>query len=232
MSTSDRPVLLLFDVNETLLDLAPLKAAISAVLPGPDSPVLWFTAMLQHAAMMSLAGRHAPLPQIGSAVLRMLAEGRGIALNEEQAEAALHPLTRLAPHHDVAPGLERLRAAGYRMAALSNSSGAALRAQLSYAGLDRLFDAQYSVEEVGVYKPHPDVYLHAVRAMGTLPGDAMLVAAHGWDVAGAAWAGLRSAFVRRPGQAPFPLAPPPDYLVPDLEALADVLGAEPARIQA
>lgn len=222
---SSRPTLLLFDVNETLLDLAPLQASIRTVLPGAESPRLWFTTMLHYSTAMSLAGRHAPLPEIGAAALRMLAEGRGIQLSQQQAESAIRPITRLPAHPDVAPALARLRAAGLRLAALSNSTGGGLRAQLDYAGLAHCFDAQFSVEDVGVYKPHPDVYRHAARRMRIEPDAAMLVAAHGWDVGGAGWAGLQTAFVRRPGQAPFPLAEPPGLVVADIGELADRLGA-------
>lgn len=220
-----RPALLLFDVNQTLLDLAPLQASIRTVLPGAGSLALWFTATLQHAMAMSLAGKHAPLPEIGAAVLRMLAEGRGIKLSQQAAVAVLRPLTRLPAHPDVVPALARLRAAGVRMAALSNSTTAGLRAQLDYAGLARYLDAAFSVEEAGVYKPHPRVYLQAVSRMRVAPEQTMLVAAHGWDVAGAAWAGLQCAFVSRDGERPFPLAPTPTLEVPDLLALARLLGA-------
>ena len=219
-----RPALLLFDVNETLLDLTPLQASIRRVLPGADNPKLWFTTMLHYATAMSLAGQHASLPEIGAAALRMLAEGRGINLSEQQAQTAIAPITRLPAYPDVAPALARLRAAGFRLAALSNSTTTGLRSQLDYAGLAPYFDAQFSVEEAGVYKPHPSVYLRAARRMRVEPGEAMLVAAHGWDVAGAGWAGLRNAFVRRNEQAPFPMAEPPELLVADIGELADRLG--------
>ena len=219
----DRPALLLFDINETLLDLAPLRTSIERILPGAAE--LWFTTMLQYATAMNLAGRFAPLPEIGAAALRMLAEGRGIALSPRQAQAALAAITRLPAHPDVAPALARLRAAGFRLAALSNSTTAGLRAQLAHAGLAPLFDAQFSVQDFGVYKPHPGVYLGAAARMRIAPAQAMLVAAHGWDVAGAGWAGLRTAFVCRGDKRPFPLAAEPDFTVRDLAELADRLNA-------
>lgn len=220
-----RPAVLFFDVNETLLDLSPLQASIRAVLPGSDSPQLWFTTMLHYSLVMTVAGRQALLPEIGVAALRMLAEGRGIVLSRQDAQAAVRPITRLPPHPDVAPALARLRQAGVRLAALSNSSTSGLRAQLAYAGIAQYFDAQFSVQDVGLYKPHSAVYRRAARQMRVQAGEAMLVAAHGWDTAGAAWANLRTAFVRRPGKAPFPLAEPPELLVDDLKELAHRLGA-------
>ena len=86
-------------------------------------------------------------------------------------------------------------------------------------------NAAFSVEEVRVYKPHPRVYLDAVRRMRVAPGQAMLVAAHGWDVAGAGWAGLQTTFVARDSERPFPLADRPTLTVNDLGELADRLGA-------
>jgi 2-haloacid dehalogenase len=221
--TTDRPALLLFDINETLLDLAPLRTSIERILPGGAE--LWFTTMLHHATAMSLAGRFAPLPEIGAAALRMLAEGRGVPLPPHQAEMAIAPIARLPAHPDVAPALARLRDAGFRLAALSNSTTAGLRAQLAHAGLAPLFDAQFSVQDFGVYKPHPGVYLGATARMRVAPGQAMLVAAHGWDVAGAGWAGLRTAFVCRGNKRPFPLAEEPALVVRDLAELAGRLGA-------
>jgi 2-haloacid dehalogenase len=219
----DRPALLLFDVNETLLDLAPLRTSIERILPGGAE--LWFTTMLHYATAINLAGRFAPFPEIGAAALRMLAEGRGTRLSARQAQTALAAITRLPAHPDVAPALARLRAAGFKLAALSNSTTAGLRAQLAHAGLTSLFDAQFSVQDFGAYKPHPGVYLGATARMRVAPGQAMLVAAHGWDVAGAGWAGLRTAFVCRGNKRPFPLAAEPGYTVRDLAELAGRLGA-------
>jgi FMN phosphatase YigB (HAD superfamily) len=54
-------------------------------------------------------------------------------------------------------------------------------------------------------------------------GQLWLVAAHGWDVAGALAAGCRATFVARPGRLPDPLAPPPEVTGDDLEQVADQL---------
>lgn len=221
--STDRPVLLLFDINETLLDLAPLRASIERLLPGGAE--LWFTTMLHYATALNLAGRFEPLPEVGAAALRMLAEGRGLNLSPQQAQAAIAPITRLPAHPDAAPALARLRRAGFGLAALSNSTSAGLRAQLAFAGLAPLFDAQFSVQDFGVYKPNPQVYRGAASRMRVAHGQAMLVAAHGWDLAGASLAGVRTAFVCRGKQRPFPLADEPEMIVQDLSELAGRLGA-------
>ena len=91
------------------------------------------------------------------------------------------------------------------------------------AKLDKLFDAALSVETVGLYKPHAHVYRWAARRAGADVSECLLVAAHGWDVVGASWAGMRAVFVERPGQQPFPLGPTPDLSVSTLKELADEL---------
>jgi 2-haloacid dehalogenase len=216
-------MILLFDINETVLDLEPVARRVRSVLGSHDAAELWFTTLLHHSVAMSLAGQFTPMSAIGAAVLKMLADGRRIALSDDQAHAVVAGMTALPAHPDVEPTLARLSGAGVRLAALSNSSTAALRTQLRHAGLDPYFEKQLSVEQVGKYKPHPDVYLRAAAAMGVPPGECMMVAAHGWDVAGAAWAGMNSAFVARGTHRPFPLGPTPTHVVHDLVQLADLL---------
>lgn len=215
------PALLLFDVNETLLDLAPLKTAAAAAL-GDHAELLplWFTSLLHHSLVTSAAGRFHGFDEIAAATLLMLARGRGLALDEDQARAVAATLRRLPPHPDVEPALRRLRSAGITMAALTNSTRGGVAEQMEYAGLSGYFDALLSVEDVGTYKPHGEVYRWAARRMGAGEGASMMVAAHGWDVAGALWAGLRAAFVARPGQVLFPLAPAPEIVEPDLGGVA------------
>ena len=90
---------------------------------------------------------------------------------------------------------------------------------MTNAGLTTFFEALLSVESVGKYKPHADVYRWAAGRAGADVSECLLVAAHGWDVAGAAWAGMRTAFVARPGQQVFPLGPTIDITVPSLAEL-------------
>ena len=216
---------LLFDVNETLLDLAPLKKRVGDILIDPGMPELWFATTLKHSLAMTVAGQYAAFPDIGAAVLQMLARNSDLAMRAEDAKRVLSVMRELAPHPDVAPALARLKASGLRLAALTNSSQAGVKAQMDNAGLSQFFERQLSVESVGKFKPHAEVYAWAAREMGVQPAECMLVAAHGWDVAGAKWAGMRAAFIAREGQQKFPLSPEPDVDVSDLGALADALGA-------
>ena len=225
-ATMARPKVIFFDVNETLLDLKPLKESVDRALGDrPDLVPLWFTTMLQYSLVTTVADRYSDFGDIGVACLLMVARNQGINLGEDAANTAIAPIRSLPPHPDVAPALTRLKDAKYRLVTLTNSSDAAVADQMKNAKLDKLFEAALSVEGVGLYKPHAHVYRWAARRMGAEMSECLLVAAHGWDVAGAAWAGMRTAFVGRPGQQPFPLGPAPELMVATLAELADKLVA-------
>jgi len=153
----------------------------------------------------------------------MVAGRHGKELSETEGIRAVTPMRSLPPQPDVVPALGRLRAAGYRQFTLTNNSKAAVADQVKNARLAGCFEALLSVEDVGKYKPHPDVYRWAAGWVGADVSDCLLVAAQGWDVAGAAWAGMKAAFVARPGQQPFPLGPEPDYRASSLTELAGEL---------
>lgn len=220
-----KPKVLFFDVNETLLDIAPLKERVGDILLDARASELWFATMLHYSLAMTVSGQYAAFADIGAAVLQMMARNSDVVLGEQEAKEALSVMRTLAPHPDVKPALERLSALGWRMATLTNSSDAGVRAQMSHAGLAHLFERQLSVESGGKFKPHASVYRWAAQEMKVRPAECMLVAAHGWDVAGAKWAGLQTAFIAREGQQKFPLSLPPDLDVSDLAALAEALSA-------
>jgi 2-haloacid dehalogenase len=225
-----RPKVLFFDVNETLLDLTAMKESVTSALGGRDDLLaLWFTTLLHYSLVETTAGQYHNFDVVGAAALRMLARNYGILLSEGEARAATAPMRTLPPHEDVAPALASLHDAGFRMAALTNSSKAAVASQIGHAGLSEFFETLLSVESVRKFKPETEVYQWAVRKMGAEAEDCMLVAAHGWDVAGALWAGCRAAFVARQGAQLYPLAPEPEIVEPDLAKVAEKLTALPAN---
>lgn len=101
-----------------------------------------------------------------------------------------------------------------------------MKTQFENAGLTDFFDARYSIEDIKVYKPDLRAYEWVLEQLGVKPEEALMVAAHGWDVAGAKEAGLQTAFVDRPGKALYPLAKKPDYVIKDLSELADIMNAK------
>jgi 2-haloacid dehalogenase len=216
-----RPKLLFFDVNETLLDLSAMKTSVTQALDGrADLLPLWFTTMLQYSLVATVGDNYDDFGEIGAAAMMMVAHNHGVRLSQGAARKAMMPIRFLPPHPDVASALRQLKQAGFRMVTLTNSSQAAVDAQIKNAELMEIFEARLSVEEIQLFKPHGHAYKWAARKMGLPLQECMLVAAHGWDIAGALWAGWRAAFLSRPGAQLYPLAPTPEIAEPDLLAAA------------
>ncbi|WP_208430637.1 haloacid dehalogenase type II [Methyloligella halotolerans] len=220
-----KPKVIFFDVNETLLNLEGVRSSVAEALGGREDLLpLWFSTMLHHSLVETATGRFHPFGEVGVAALMMVAETNGVELTEEDAKTAiLEPLKSLPPHPDVRPGLEALKEQGYTLVSLTNSSNAGVKAQLENAGLADLFDRMLTVEDTKIYKPNLAVYEWALDRMGVEPEEAMMVAAHGWDIAGIKAAGMQGVFVARPGKALYPLAIPPDFVVADLGELAEAM---------
>jgi 2-haloacid dehalogenase len=221
------PKVIFFDVNETLLDLTPLKESVTKALDGHDELVgLWFSTMLHYSLVDTLTGKYHPFPEIGVAALQMVAEGKGIALSKEEADQAVIPVFgKLPPYPDVIDGLKELKKQGFLLVSLTNSSDAGVKKQFENAGLIDIFDQRLTVEGIHKFKPDLEVYRWALAQMNVKASEAMLVAAHGWDIAGAKSAGLQTVFVARPGKVLYPLADKPDHIVKDIKKLASLLTA-------
>jgi 2-haloacid dehalogenase len=215
-----RPKLLFFDVNETLLDLTAMKASVAQALGGRAELLsLWFTTMLQYSLVATVGDNYDDFGEIGAAAMMMVGRNHGITLSLEAARKAVSPIRSLPPHPDVASALDQLKQAGFRMVTFTNSSQAAVDAQIKNAQLTEMFEARFSIENIQMFKPHRHAYKWAARRLGLPFEECMLVAAHGWDIAGALWAGWRAAFVSRPGAQLYPLAPAPEIAEPDLVAV-------------
>ena len=127
---------------------------------------------------------------------------------------------------DVRPALERLTGAGFRLAALTNSTEKTAKAQLENAGLDKLMERVLSADAVQRYKPAREAYRYAAMELKIEPDELRLVAAHGWDVAGALKAGCKAAFVARPEKALNPKGAKPDIVGRDLREVAEQIIAK------
>lgn len=227
-STGSRPKIIFLDVNETLLDLGPLKDSVGAALGGKKELLsLWFTTMLQYSLVNTVADRYEHFTNIGAATLRMVAKNHGIELTVEQSNQAIEPIRSLSPHPDVEPAMAALSKAGFKLVTLTNSSMTGVEQQMKNSGLQKHLSDRLSVESVGYFKPHPHVYRWAARKIEVDISECMLIAAHGWDIAGALWAGMRGAFLSRPGHQLYPLAPEPEINEANMKLAADRLIAMP-----
>lgn len=218
------PSVLFFDVNETLLELTALKKSVTTALNGREELVpLWFSTLLHYSLVENVTGDYKDFSEIGVAALQMVAAGNDITITKEQAEdAVIKPFKSLMPYKEVKQALEALRDQGFKLVALTNSSTSGLAEKLAFAGIKDNFETLLSCETVGAFKPSLEVYSWALSKMNVEAEDAMMIAAHGWDITGAKKAGMQTTFINRPGKQMYPLAQKPDYTVDTLDCLVDI----------
>ncbi len=213
--------LIAFDVNETLLDLAALDPLFARVFGDPAVRREWFAQMLQSMFISIVTDRYADFTALQMGALTAIAARHDVAVSEDDRRQIREGMQHLPPHPDVRPALERLRGAGLRLVTLTNSPEPVARAQIANAGLGDLFEAVFSADRVRRLKPAPESY-RMVAERGSVPiGQVRLVAAHGWDIAGALRAGCAAAFVARPRMALDPIAERPEIVGDTLGEVAE-----------
>lgn len=220
-----KPKLLIFDVNETLLDLSGIKESVNKALDHEFAFNQWFALLLQYSLVDTVTTTYHDFGTIGKAAMQMTQEKLGRSIPESKVEELIGMIKNLSPHPDVKPALDKLKKAGYRMITLTNSPPEVVTQQMQAAGLTEYFELLLSIESTRRYKPHPDTYAFALQKTGVNPGEAMLIAAHGWDIAGALRAGLQTGFIGREGQVLYPLAPKPQMIGKTLAPIAENLVA-------
>ncbi len=218
-----------FDVNETLLDLSVLRPGFDELFgDGAAAMREWFPSLLHASLVTNELKSYESFGQLASRALRSMAARRSVTLPEELAADLLKPFRSLPPHPDVVEGLTMLAAEGVRMAALTNTSYDSLAELLANAGVAPFLEQILSVDEVRRFKPAPEPYLMAADKLDVDITDVVMVASHDWDLMGARAAGARSAFIARLGSVwSYPDASP-DYEGGDLIEVASQIIADVA----
>ena len=223
-----RPEVLFFDSNESMLDLNGMRSQVTDAFGGDDSLMAnWFSTMLLYSLVDTVVSNYHDFGSIGAACMQMVAAEHGVKLDEQKATIAMAAMKTIPAHPDVPPGLKKMKDAGLRMYTLTNSAAAVIGSQVKHAGIEKYFDGRLTTEGLNIYKPHPRTYHWAANEVGTPIENCMLVAAHGWDVAGATISGMRAAFLQRPGKALYPLGPDIEVRGKDMVAVADQILAMP-----
>lgn len=212
---------IVFDVNETLLDLAALDAPFNDAFGNADARPRWFAQLLNLAMTSVITGTYHDFSELGRAALHMVAARQGVTLSDPAVRRIVERMQHLPPHPDAVPALNTLKGAGFRLAALTNSAPRMARTQLANAGLTDYFERILSVDEVQCFKPAPQPYRMAAERLDVTTTEMRMVAAHDWDIIGAMTAGCAGAFVARASSVFNPLAREPDVTGPGLEIVAD-----------
>lgn len=202
---AQRPDVVLFDVNETLSDMAPLADRFAGIGAPTTLMQTWFAALLRDGFALTVVGENPQFAEVGREVLRgLLSSIHGLTQDIDTAiEQVMDGFGALALHPDVVPGLRSLAGAGLRMVTLTNGSTTLAESMFASAGVGDLFERLLSVSDAPAWKPARQAYDYAARTCGTPPESMLLVAVHPWDVDGAKRAGMQAAWLNRRG-TPYP----------------------------
>lgn len=202
-----RPEAVAFDVVETLFSLEGLRGRLSAAGLPPHALEIWFASLFRDAFALEAAGTYRPFREVAESSLRVVLAAEGA--DTDRADEILAGFGELDAHPDVAPAVQALRDQHVRVFALTNGSAEVTGKLIARAGLAEAFERWISIDEVQRWKPAAAVYRHCAEVAGVQPPRLALVAAHGWDIHGAAQAGLMTGYVGRRGALFPPAMKPP-----------------------
>ena len=215
-----------FDAYGTLFDYASAAAQCRDELGGKldELTTLWREKQLQYTWLRTLEGRHADFWTVTGDALDFTLEKMEL-VSPALRERLMTLYLTLDPFPEVLETLRHLKHAGLKTAILSNGTPEMLERAVENAKVASLLDAVLSIEEVGVYKPHPKVYQLAVDRLGVSREAILFVSSNAWDAYAASAFGMRVAWCNRYAQAPERLPGKPDRVVQSLAELPALVGA-------
>ncbi len=215
--------LIVFDVNETLLDLGTMEPTFQRTFGDNSAMRLWFANLILYSAALTAAGRYVPFTDIGSAAMKMLADTRGIKIDDKDKKELTEKFSTMPPYPEVPVALRKLRGAGFRLFTLTDNLLEVQTRQLAHGGIVDLFERRFSADGVKHHKPSREAYGYVEKELGARPSQFCLIACHTWDTLGAVAAGWQAALIKRAGNDVLGVGPQPQIVGSDLNDVADQL---------
>ncbi|MFZ3076622.1 MAG: haloacid dehalogenase type II [Psychrobacter glacincola] len=222
MSSLYSAPIIVFDVNETLLDINTLTPLFTRLFGDKNRLREWFAQLVLYSQTMTLSGLYTPFGELGVGALQMTTDIHAVRLTEEDVQEFKQRMSEMPAHTDAIPALTKLRDAGFRLVTLTNSAPSLSPTPLEKAGLNTFFEQNFSVASVNQFKPAAATYEMVASELLVETSELCLVACHQWDVIGAQAAGCQGAFITRPYNARLSATnvPKPDFIASDLITLA------------
>ncbi len=215
-----------FDAYGTLFDVGSVARGAQDALGERWQALsdLWRAKQLQYTWLRGLGGRHADFWQVTGDALDYAMASLGIADNALR-DRLLNLYLSISAYPEVPAMLAELRSRGIKRAILSNGTPGMLAAAAMNSGIGEYFDAVLSVEDVGVFKPHPRVYALAPERLGIAAENILFLSSNGWDAFSAKAFGFKVLWCNRSAQAPERIPATPDGEIRDLSQLPAMLVA-------
>ena len=215
--------LIVFDVNETLLDLQTMAPTFERIFGEKSAMRLWFDDLILYSAALTVAGCYVPFTDIGSAVIKMLADTRGIKIDDKDKKTLTEKFSTMPPYPEVPAALRKLRDAGFRLFTLTDNLLDVQTRQLEHGGIVDLFERRFSADGAKHHKPSRKAYAYVERELAAQPSQLCLIACHTWDTLGAVAAGWEAALIKRVGNDVLGVGPQPQIVGNDLNDITNQL---------
>lgn len=218
---------LAFDSYGTLVDVTAVAEPLAEYVDEPELVSrIWRERSLSYAMVGNAIDEYDAFYEMNRHALRYALETAGADVGEDEREEILSTYHELPPFDDVRPGLERLSDAGYDLYVVSNGNEEMLESMVDHAGLGDLLEGTISADEIGQFKPEPELYRHAADRIGAPIEELAFVAAGWWDVPGAMNAGMQGIWIDRQDTLWGPYEAEPDLRIESFRELADELEAD------
>ena len=217
---------LVFDINGTLLDLAALDPVFQELCGDAHVRRAWFDEVVKEMLVSAATTVYHSFDDIAAAAFNNVCAKHGL-MGDDAQQRILTQMQDLPAFPGVQPAFERFQNEGYKLIAFTNGTQAGARKQLTHAGIHKYFESVHSADEMQRFKPSLDAYQMLAHKLEASVGELTMVAAHAWDISGASWAGLRTAYIQR--ELPLSaIVPQPTYFAHDLLGLAEKLSSAKA----
>lgn len=217
---STRPRAVAFDVIETLLDLSRLMDRLEEIGQPRELHQRWFLRTQRDAMALGLSGEFQAFQHVARQAMRTES---GHTVTEADIDHVLNGFADLPAHPDAEPALSALLDAGVPVGCLTVGNAQTTTQFLETSGLAPYVDTVVTAEDVGIWKPAPQIYHAAAHQLGVPPDRMALVAVHSWDCHGAKHAGCVAGWCSRLEGAYGDVFTPADVQGDDLNTVVTAL---------
>jgi 2-haloacid dehalogenase len=227
----NRPKVLLFDVYETLLDMSDVEIRVNRMLDSKRGYLIWFELFMQYCFVDNCLHQFHDFNAIATATLQMAGKMFDKKIEQSEADDVFDLLKQAPLHEGMQEGFSDLLNQDFRLATLTNSSEKIIRQRMERTGFISYFEMVLSAERVRKYKPCIEVYEWAAQQLKVNTNEILMITSHAWDIAGAANAGMHTAYMKRKNEILNPLTPDPDIICDDLVQLVLQLSDLPEVVE-
>ena len=188
---------IIFDAYGTLFDVNSAAEKCKNKIGEKWEPFAnyWRTTQLEYTWLRSLMGRHQDFWKVTEQSLDK--SMKVFQIDTSMKDELLHLYKVLSTFPEVKETLKKLKEKNYKLAILSNGTPALLKELVSSNNLESIFDDVLSIEEVKIYKPHPNVYNIPIKKYQIEKNQFAYLSSNTWDVSAAGNFGFNAVWVNR-----------------------------------